>query len=362
MTEIVPTGMTVKTARDNLTGILSKIRKLLDQANHEGTNPDEAASFRAHAERLMAKYHLDEEAIIAADPGSIEPIRQTIELAGWASQEFASQYTGLFYSIAVHTGIRARYMWIANKTGAYILVADAVGYESDLRYAEMLFTEARLVFQEHLEPTVKPELSVAENVYRLRSSGMNRQRIAELVFGKQGHNEGIKVGKLYKEECERRGEDPVVSGRSINAKTYREIFAQKFVARFAARLRKARDAAEGGSGALELHGRKERVDEAFYTTFPETRPRTDLAAKEECAACKKAKSGHCREHPKMTWTKADDARWERNNYSSTALAAQAAGSTAADAVPLRGVGSRKQIGEDSTRTALRDMTGLEIGS
>jgi hypothetical protein len=345
MSEMVSTGMTARDAKEKLAGLLRKIRGLLDKAN--GTdNEHEASAFRAHAEKLMKQYHLDEEQLIAADPIAVEPIQSMIVLCGHESEEFAQQYAGMFWNIARHTGIRARISWARDAAGKYNLVANAFGYEGDLRYAEMLFTEARIVFQEKLEPKLNPSLSEAENIYRMRSAGIDRQHIAEMVFGHQGHAEGLKVGRVYAEECARRGEEAPVSGRGVNIKLYRKAYAGKFVDRFDSRLRMARNAADSEGGALVLHGRKERVDEAFYGVYPELRPSTAVAEQPEpCAACKKAKSGHCRQHPSYRWTAADQRRWERQNYSAEAQAGQAAGRAAADSVQLTRPTAAKRLGE-----------------
>lgn len=334
----------------------SKIRKisaLLAKAEHPLTGAEEAATFRAGAERLMREYRVAEESLIAQDQFSIEPILVKIDIADLESP-FHQKHSMMFHYVAAHTGVRYTVKYRRTdgdqKAGYYAAV---VGYPTDIRYAELLFNAARLVMISKLEPKVDRDQSDAENIYRLRSAGIDRQRIAELVWGKRGHQEGLKVGRLYKEACAAKDEDVAVSGRQVNAKTYREVYAREFVSRFASRLREARDAADSTGGALQLFGRAERVDEAFYKHFPEYRP-TERSEPAEatttgCAACARTKhsSGKCRDHRAQVATQADRDRWERLYYGPAAQRATAAGHSAADEVQLSRVERARRV-ENST--------------
>jgi hypothetical protein len=108
-----------------------------------------------------------------------------------------------------------------------------------------------------------------------------------------------RVGRLYKAECEARGEQAMLSGRGVTGKAYRDQYAEQFVKTLHNRLWQARQAA-GSGGGLVLHGRAERIEEAFYTFYPNQRPKPALPAADEpearCERCVKAKSGQCRGH------------------------------------------------------------------
>jgi hypothetical protein len=234
----------------------------------------------------------------------------------------------MFHACANHTGIRARYIY---SDGHY--VAQAVGYAGDIRYATFIYTSARMTFMEKLEPQFKPELSEDENIYRLRSAGIDRQRIAELVWGKRGQREGEQVSKIYQKVCAERGEDPKVVGRGVNIKTYRTVYSQQFTATLNRRLREARDGVDTTGGALVLHGRQERVDEAFYERFPEYRPSTTPQG--DHVPTKKSR--------KKAWTAADEARWQRMNHSPAALAGKDAGAAAASEVEIERTARAQRI-------------------
>lgn len=320
--------------------MLGKVRGLIDTAeSYEAQGNREAAStYRAKAEELMVKYRIQEEETLAQDPASIEPVFEEIVLVsgGSALGEFRQQYVDMFWAVSKHAGVRVHYR-LKTRDESYALIAETVGYEGDLRYAEMLFTAARLVFGNRLEPKVDPARSEQENVYRLRSAGMERVRVADAVFGNREKSSLGKVGRMYKAECAKRNEKPALDGRGVTGKVYREQYAQEFVYAFYFRLRQAQDAAGNMGGGLVLHGRQERVDEAFYERFPSYRPSGEavVTTPEECVKCKTTKheSGKCRDHRPRALTESEK-RAARRYSSPAAVRGRQAGQTAAREVEL----------------------------
>lgn len=337
---------------------LGRVRGLLAKADDAAATPAESATYRAKAEDLMRKYRIEEEQALAVDPQSLKPEMAKIDITTSRS-EFLQQYASLFGRIAKYVGIRYRWTWgwAKDGTGCHTLLAQVVGYPSDIKFAELLYTSIRMTFSENLEPQVKPELSDAANIYRLRNSGLSRAQVALRLWKsdlKDGAAHG-KVQKIYKEECERRGEDAAVNGRQMNAKTYREVFAESFVRRMYDRLRSAQEGADKLGGAVTLHGRAERVDAAFYDLFPEEKPQP--VKKQDDAQPGQAKG---RKQRKLkTWTQADEARWQRMNASPAAEAGTSAGRAAADAVKLDGTEPAARLDRytDQERADTRDIWG-----
>lgn len=317
------------------TKILARIRKLLDLAEHPNTPPAEAELSRARAEHLMREYRVEEEQAIAADPQSLTPVNRVVDVTD--SDEFGSHYATLLAWIGRHVGICVRSSWAWDGKG-YLVKATVVGYDSDIRLAELLFTQARMAFGEHLEPKVDPTLSDQENAYRLRRAGLERNRVANLLWGASVGSDGAqahgRVAKLYKAECEARGERAALSGRGVNAKLYRKEYADGFLSRFYARLRQARDAADRIGGLPALHGREERVNEAFYAIFPDERP---APASAPVKASGKASKPY-------RITKADERRMARR-MRPEAQAARNAGRSAADTVAIDGSGPSQRLEE-----------------
>lgn len=314
---------------------IGKIKKLMDKADSEEKigHAEAAAAFRAKAEELMAKYRVAEESLISDEGSSITPVLRTIFVV-----EYGQPFWQVIYNIALdvmrHCGVQSHYKFDGMK-----LMLQMVGYDIDLRYADFLFTSAKLVFAARITPEVNPQLSDKDNIYNLRSAGIDRQTIAQMVWGHQGHQEGLRVGRLYKEACAERGEVAAVSGRNVNAKTYREAYAQQFRAAFNHRLWEARTAAGLGSQGIELKGRAERVQEKFWELFPEFRPQpTEETSEASTTVNKKAK-------PRKLVTKADLAYANRMQHGPAATAARRAAQTAAASVVIQRGNSSNGIEE-----------------
>lgn len=341
-------GIPVTTTID-LNKMMAKIQALLAKA--DGTEfPEEATTYRAKAEQFMRDYRIEEEHLIASDQVEIAPEVHELWLGplkdatrATTRENSGNSYYQEWYALASgaarHSGVMIHYRWKRNPdTGEYGIWAVMVGYSGDLRLAELVYTNARIVFGERLEPKVDPSLSDRENVYRLRSAGITRDRVAEMLWGAAPGTRAAQVGAWYKEECAKRGETPALDGRGISAALYRDEFARSFVDELDRRLRAARDAADSVGGALVLHGRAERIQEAFWTEFPSLRPQaaTDLAERETSPA----KRGRA---PKPYWETAAYRKEQERRYSDVGQAARSAGRAAAADVPLDRTSPAKRV-------------------
>jgi hypothetical protein len=341
-----------------------KIRNLLDAAEatertaEREIDPERADGYRksaAHhremAERLMIKYRIAEEEALAVDADVSAPITRDIVLTRNINSPLSYWYVRVFSTIAAHTGVRFHSSWVRQDDGTYVRTATVVGYEGDVRYTEFLWTAAYMMFSTRVDPVWDDTLPETENVYRLRNAGIERRKIADRAWG-NGTDPAArsKVQRIYTRECARRGEEPLASGLSHNTDVYRQAYALSFSDTLARRLQNARDAADSVAGAITLHGRSDRVEEAFYARFPSYRPSTEpTGPAEPCQACAKAKSGHCRKHPK--WSAADERRWVRDHESPSARAGHVSGRNAADGVVIE---------RGHAKTNRLDASGREI--
>lgn len=352
----------------DLNAMMAKIQGLLAKADST-EYPEEATALRAKAEELMRKYRIEEEHLIATDQVEIRPEVHTFWLGPYydatrgsagggrrgsgAGFSFYNEWFSLAYAAARHAGARMHYRWSKNPdTNEHGIYAVFVGYSGDLRLAELIYTNARIVFGERLEPKADPSLSDRVNAYRLRSAGITRDRVAKLIWGETSHARAAQVGAWYKEECAARGETPALDGRGINAALYRNEFAREFVDELDRRLRAARDAADSMGGSLVLAGRAERIDEAFYNEFPELRPqpKTDVATVEKSPASKGRQ-------PKPYWETAAYRREEARRHSDTAYAARGAGRKAAGEVELERASNARRVGESAPRSVRGSLEG-----
>jgi hypothetical protein len=325
------------------------IAGLLANAEDEALSEETRAAFRAKAEHLMREYRIEEEQAIATEGTAAVPVMDKILVMERNAyrNELRTYYWDMWSRIAVHCGVRSAGKYTSWGDDSR-LEAVVVGYEGDIRYAELLFTAARLVFLTRIDARVDSSLSDQLNCYYMRGSGLSRKQIATALWGSEptdGAAHG-KVQKLYVAECTARGETPKVSGRGIQADIYRKAYAEGFVNQLGYRLRAAAEAVDKESGGLVLHGRQERVDEAFYVEFPYLRPASEeererriKEAQEEidnCESCKRTKhgSGRCKIHRPRYMTQAEYARYRRRTDSAEAHAGARAGERAANDVHI----------------------------
>lgn len=309
----------------------AKIQAMLANADDESLSDEARASYRAKAEEFMVKYRIEEEDALATDEAASTPILRNIRVTTRYTGRLGAYYTSTFLDIARHCGVRVHMTYDEG------YVANVVGYEGDVRYAEFLWTSALLMFSTRINPTWDDALSPEENVWRLRNAGIKRAVIADRA-GRDGRKASDRswVQRVYLRECEKRNEPPRAAGLGHQAEVFQQAYADEFRATLAYRMRAARDATDSVRGGLVLHGRSDRVDEAFYTRFPQYRPNTDPTPAPEykpCPRCAKAKSGNCRQHPGLT--KADYARWDRLENSASARAGRESGRAAADGVVIQ---------------------------
>lgn len=284
--------------------MLKRVQDLLAKADDPACFPEESALYRDKADELMIKYRIDAATLGTTDTG--EPLRPE-----WASVNIGrsmewSNYLWSFASaVARHTGVRIRVGWAADGSGYEALVC---GFVHDVAFFELLYTNIMMAFSSRLEPRYREDESPAANALRLRQGGMERARIARVLFadnppttlnGQKGQNR--KVTKLIKDEANRLGHPEAaeeVLGRGFNARTYRKSYAAGFYDELVSRLRHATMTSDGAG--MILKSAKERVDEAWYERFPQDRPSTAPVKWEDpskdCLKCKASKRGACRDH------------------------------------------------------------------
>lgn len=354
----------------------SKIGSLIAMSEDESLPAEARTAYRNKAERLMREYRISEEQTIAKDQFSVMPETAKIVLVESNAyyNPLSMKYAAIFSEVAQHAGVRyaLSYGWSGGDDNVSQLVVTVVGYEGDINLAKFLWISARLVFMTRIDASVNPALSDSENCFYLRNAGWSRKDVAKALWNsdeKDGTAHG-RVQKLYLAECETRGEKPMVAGKGFQAKAYREAYADAFAAEFGWRLRSARDAADAIGGALELKGRKERVDEAFYTLYPKKRPapmteqeraaywEAQLASEANCGKCKTTKhvTGQCKDHRPYEPTEADRRASWRKHSSPEARAGQRNGTAAA-----RSVNVQRTAGERHASTEAAEQR-IALGS
>jgi hypothetical protein len=291
-----------KTSGDKLEAMLRKVRALLTQAEDPGATPQEAQIFRNKAEALMLRYRIDEAMLADAPDTGLMPQWNTIIVC--EKSQYRSFYEGIAKKVVEHVGARGEIKRTWDDRGHYIVELHYVGFPSDIRLVDMLYTTAQVAFNTKLEPKYNPELSDQENAYNMRHAGMEGWRIAMAIWGTrgnsvccdkrshwrqcepcgQGHHDQCaipevndanlyKARRLFKKEALERGEDPSsLLGQGNSMQVYRDSYANGFYWELLRRLREMQDSRGSESVGIELGGRREKIDQAFYREYPQYAP------------------------------------------------------------------------------------------
>lgn len=321
----------------NLDKVLKRIQALLAKANHPNTPEPEAETYRDKAEEMMVSYRVAEQQLrdLGLAP-SMQPTVSVVILTPYRSP-FRNTYLEMGTTAVYHVGARAVQKRTTDaETGEMMSALEIVGFESDVRYAELLFTAAAIVFGSKMEPKVDHSLTDGENVYNLRESGMARGRIGELMGW--GREAAQKVTVVYKREAAARGEKAEVVGKGFNLKDFRAMYTDNFLSTFQSRLYRM-SLHSGEQGALVLKSRKSEIDEAFYQRYPHLRPSeattVDVYIEPEPETAAERRS-------REAWERKYWAAKDKQRNSAAGRAGRAAGIRAAESVDLGGSGAPRR--------------------
>lgn len=266
----------------------------------------EADAARTMADALMLQYQITE-VTAERESGTIQskPMILTVNIG--PDSEITGYFTYLMQEIAKHCRCRVRpyTSWTGDGWNAKVY-----GFESDVRYFDLLYTTIRLHMLGVLLPRVDRSESLEDNAYRLHNSGYNWLQIAEMYGWRKwqwrfsGGNgtapEGMKVPyfrtgsdgvieyqpatqvgsrikRAYHRACAVRGESvqKIAANGTI---TYRKSAADGYVAMIARRLRKMASERDSGA-ALILRSRIDDLNALFRQDNPDLFP--DPAAQAE---------------------------------------------------------------------------------
>jgi hypothetical protein len=383
-----------------LSKVLSRVNKLIALAEHEGTPPNEAAAAREQADRMMLDYAIEEAQLDAARPAAERMKPDHIDVPVGEYGEIIGHIAGLMNVIAQHCRCLVKHYTYTtlNEQGNYTYFSRVYGYTSDLKYFEILWTSVRLHALGVLAPSIDLSKSVDENAYRLHNAGFNwldiagmygwrkvvnpgivrreyeREIISEETYDKWLNNKaeiwysakedeyrtnwqlGSGIKRAYHREVAKRGEKPTQLTAG-GATTYRKSAARGYSSMIQQRLRRMRAEATG-SGGSALVLRSDAVRDYFREENPSAYARCPRCQKlssdpytcefcgqfikdppKACEACAKAKSGHCRAHPKGNSYR--DMPFDHNGYAAGAEHARSADLMAGDRVSAP---ANRQIG------------------
>lgn len=375
-----------------LNKVLQRVNKLIALAEHEATGAAEAAAAREQADALMLKYAIEEAQLDAARPAAERMKPDSMDFPVGEYGEIIGHVAGLMSTIAKHCRCMIKHYTHSalDEQGKLIYFSRIYGYTSDLRYFEILWTSVRLHALAVLAPGINPAKSVDENAYDLHNAGFNwldiagmygwkkvdkfssgrvrreheRGMISDELYDKYEagkaevwYNEaldqyksnwqlGSGVKRNYHREVAKRGEQPTKLTAG-GAATYRKSAARGYHSMIQQRLVRMRaDTSGSGTGlvlrsdALRDYFREENSSQ--FTRCPRCEKLSTDPYKcefcgqfikdppEPCAACAKAASGHCRQHPKGSAYR--DMPFDHRGYAAGAERAKSADLMAGDRV------------------------------
>jgi hypothetical protein len=276
--------------------MLEKVRALLAKA--DGTEFEgEAAVFHAKADELMTEYAIMEWELAKPGNQSRKPVQRDLDLS-WYRGEFGSNMWALLTVVLDHCRVRVAFK---SYNGSTIKV---VGLETDLDYADLLFTSLMLELVKRIKPKPSHDLSYEDNLVMLKESGLGWQEITcamydagLLPFASELEAEvlkrssevtnsrvhrivrsdvkwyGPRVAHVYRRYCKKINHPQ----NYANYMTYRKNFAEGFNARINQRLRDMRreqnvDNGSDNHAALVLRDIRVTVQDALYEMFPSENP------------------------------------------------------------------------------------------
>ena len=265
-------------------GPLERVRKLLAQAEDKAATADESESFQQAANRLMAKYAIDE--ALAREGMSKEerekPVAREIKLFDVAGYEFRNEYSTVIAWLKRVCRVEVVNM---RQIGVYYVA----GFNADVHYFEMLWTTIHLSWISALRPSWN-EKEFDQSVYNFVLAGYKWKEIAEKA-GIEWHRtkyDGGRLKRAYTRYCKAHGITPESHTQRHDA--YRRSFARSFSNRIAYRLMdmftENEDGEKAAGAEVAIRDRHSDVLDMVYETFPGLRPLSDeeyarLRAEEE---------------------------------------------------------------------------------
>lgn len=261
--------------------VLEKVRGLIAKADHANTSPEEADAYRQKADSMMLEYAITEAALDATRPAEqrVRPEKLVIDICESASI-FARYHVSLINLLADHCRCTIIFH---NAYGTYGRTSvSAVGFPSDLRYLELMYTAVYLHMSGEIEPKPDPAKSFGENCYILHAAGISWRRIVFLTIPMahdfldvEVRNAGGRCKTAYRRHCAEIGEQPV---RINSPVSYQRNFCEAYVHRIRHRLWDMRQKQDGIGTALVL--RQEDVQKTFEEMFPPEESMPIKAAKQ----------------------------------------------------------------------------------
>jgi hypothetical protein len=269
--------------------ILTRVQKLLDKANADGTTEAERQLLLDKADELMIKHSIDEALLMSAmsKDERRKPVTDRFQAADANAPHWEKFRTVLAYICKLHR-VRVAFHYDGSTT--------LVGFHEDVEYVKMKWLNVYLHFSQTINPKWSNNISMEQNAYNFHRSGTPWTDVEALarLAGNSWNIKQLRAG--YRRWCLHIGEEATrMTQRNF---AYKESFANGFRTRICARISELiedRNKMTSEAGALvAVKDLGIEIDEMFYDLFPNLRPMTaeERAAIEEQR--RKAEEEHLR--------------------------------------------------------------------
>lgn len=266
---------------------LERARKLLERATHLGTPEHEANSCREKANDIMVKHAIDEAELEATRPAAdrIKPESIKITVCNHGSP-FEWQLYKLVLELAWFTRTKVAITEPGRGLGMNAVI---VGYSSDLKYFEILYTTIFLHMLSEADPKADDSKSFDENVYMFHEAGISYREMVHRLMPEvpRWDESAIKRGggrckTAYRRHCKKLGEETHVIPQPI---VYQRNFAEGYVKRVSYRLAIIQqNAPKSGALALREQSVKDLLDEMYPVDDSEDGKKARKAAEQKLRA------------------------------------------------------------------------------
>lgn len=258
------------------TGLMRRIRSLIERAEHAGTPEHERQACLKKADALMFANAIDR-ATISAVKDKASGIKKFDWEVPWES-EFSAYISDIMRKVANHCRLKC-----ASQYGKLVVV----GYEEDIMYGQMLWTTIHLEFARRINPSWDNNRTFDENVTLLKEAGKKWPEIGQ-ISAANGHpgstTNAAWLRNAYRRQCLLEGREPV--NHTQRHRAYRMSFAESFFATITRRLRELKATEENSITDRDrvlpaLRADSDKVDEVFWEHFPNLHPDAQAAMYEK---------------------------------------------------------------------------------
>jgi hypothetical protein len=267
--------------------VMETIRQLLHWAEQEDADPTEREMALRRANKLMVQHAIDQAELDTHRTAGEKRVPTQMRFKFVGSTDLAWEYLEHFRLVLSEIARTNRCRAVIHP-GTYQYDVTVVGMREDVEWSQMLWMQVFLEFISKLSPKWEKNLSIGENVARLKEAGFKWKRI--WAEGKAVDPQMDDLDEYDPQKARylmqayraflRTQEDRAPIGTQ-KFEAYRYSFVRSYVDTVSARLEQMRaDAREmqddaGKPGAVALLDVSDRIDDLFFELFPSLRPMTD---------------------------------------------------------------------------------------